>query len=577
MLTPKLLLHPTILNPKAPTTSNNPSDALTRRRRRRSVDMNSNAEGRLYDDLFFKSGYIVDNRPVKDHHKAVDLEMNIAYVTLVGLSDRDQVMTSNIWIRLFWKNEFLTWNPPDYENVTAITVSRFAVWKPDIVLYNSADSNALKTLMDQYKTNIIIDHTGLNTWYIPAILVSSCGINIQYFPFDYQRCELKFGSWSHVGKELDLKVRGGIMDMDMSFYEESSDFILHSTSAVRNVVKYSCCPDEFLDITYSIVLLRNPFFFTFNVIIPTVILTVIASLTFAFPEETGEKIGLTVNCLLSVCILMMMVADLTPVDSQVSPLLATYMSACLIQMSASMTCNALSLGMMQNVSTPVPVWLHDLAFDCIAPWVIGKSFFKSLKARQLCNPSIFCVSMYQASINIKNQELEQDEEEAEEEHAFKFGKLEEEKDEEDDKKSLNSDGASSASGYPLSSVFSSEYGDYQQSIMSSTKGIPAETPPMTYKEAIEAEMYRSGLHLYPNFMDGKLQNARDIKNIEFLAQKALDETEEINGFEFWRVVAQCFDKVMFCTFGILLMLSTGGIFISIPTHTEFSHVDHGGA
>jgi hypothetical protein len=31
-----------------------------------------------------------------------------------------------------------------------------------------------------------------------------CQIDIEWFPFDFQSCELKFGSWTYGGFEVDL-------------------------------------------------------------------------------------------------------------------------------------------------------------------------------------------------------------------------------------------------------------------------------------------------------------------------------------------------------------------------------------
>ena len=103
-----------------------------------------------------------------------------------------------------------------------------------MILYSADDS--INGVIDQHKTRIILSHDGQNKWYIPAILTSGCSIDIRYFPFDYQKCVLKFGSWSYLSTALDLNVTRD--DVDLSFYQESSEFWLVSTSAVRNSVKY---------------------------------------------------------------------------------------------------------------------------------------------------------------------------------------------------------------------------------------------------------------------------------------------------------------------------------------------------
>ena len=73
----------------------------------------------------------------------------------------------------------------------------------------------------------------------------------------------------------------------------------------------------------------------FNVIIPTLILTFYALFIFAFPEETGERNGLAMDCFLTISILMMMVSDMMPIDSNVTPLLGVFMLASLISITFS--------------------------------------------------------------------------------------------------------------------------------------------------------------------------------------------------------------------------------------------------
>lgn len=43
-----------------------------------------------------------------------------------------------------------------------------------------------------YYSNVLVDSSGLCYWLPPAIFRSSCAISVQYFPFDWQNCTLKF-------------------------------------------------------------------------------------------------------------------------------------------------------------------------------------------------------------------------------------------------------------------------------------------------------------------------------------------------------------------------------------------------
>jgi len=38
----------------------------------------------------------------------------------------------------------------------------------------------------------------------PALIKTYCTLNVKYFPFDTQNCEIVFISWTHSGNELDV-------------------------------------------------------------------------------------------------------------------------------------------------------------------------------------------------------------------------------------------------------------------------------------------------------------------------------------------------------------------------------------
>ena len=49
------------------------------------------------------------------------------------------------------------------------------------------------------QSKAMVTHEGVVFWPPPAKLRSSCKIDITYFPFDDQRCRMKFGSWTYDG------------------------------------------------------------------------------------------------------------------------------------------------------------------------------------------------------------------------------------------------------------------------------------------------------------------------------------------------------------------------------------------
>jgi len=55
-----------------------------------------------------------------------------------------------------------------------------------------------------FNSNILISHKGEMMWIPCTIYKSPCTIDVKYFPFDEQRCNMTYGSWTYNGKEVKL-------------------------------------------------------------------------------------------------------------------------------------------------------------------------------------------------------------------------------------------------------------------------------------------------------------------------------------------------------------------------------------
>lgn len=62
---------------------------------------------------------------------------------------------------------------------------------------------------------------------------------------------------------------------DVSNYQANGEFDLVSFHAIKHVHIYSCCPEPYPDITYTIKLRRRPMFYVFNLILPCILINCI--------------------------------------------------------------------------------------------------------------------------------------------------------------------------------------------------------------------------------------------------------------------------------------------------------------
>lgn len=51
-------------------------------------------------------------------------------------------------------------------------------------------------------TNVKLRYNGEIVWDSPAITKSTCVVDVSYFPFDWQQCNLTFGSWTYNGNQV---------------------------------------------------------------------------------------------------------------------------------------------------------------------------------------------------------------------------------------------------------------------------------------------------------------------------------------------------------------------------------------
>ncbi|XP_014221734.1 acetylcholine receptor subunit alpha-type acr-16-like isoform X3 [Trichogramma pretiosum] len=232
----------------------------------------------------------------------------------------------------------MVWDPSKYGNVRDLRIPPHRLWKPDVLMYNSADEGFDGT----YPTNVVVKENGTCLYVPPGIFKSTCKIDITWFPFDDQRCEMKFGSWTYDGFQLDLQLQdesGG----DISSFITNGEWDLLGVPGKRNEIYYNCCPEPYIDITFVVIIRRRTLYYFFNLIVPCVLIASMAVLGFTLPPDSGEKLSLGVTILLSLTVFLNMVAETMPATSDAVPLLGTYFNCIMFMVASSVVSTILIL------------------------------------------------------------------------------------------------------------------------------------------------------------------------------------------------------------------------------------------
>ncbi|XP_076750264.1 nicotinic acetylcholine receptor alpha7 subunit isoform X2 [Xylocopa sonorina] len=293
-------------------------------------------EKRLLSDLL--DTYNVLERPVGNESEPLVLSFGLTLMQIIDVDEKNQLLITNLWLKLEWNDVNMRWNTSDYGGVTDLRIPPHRLWKPDVLMYNSADEGFDGT----YPTNIVVKNDGTCLYVPPGIFKSTCKIDITWFPFDDQRCEMKFGSWTYNGFQLDLQLQnesGG----DISSFITNGEWDLLGVPGKRNEIRYNCCPEPYIDITFVVIIRRRTLYYFFNLIVPCVLIASMAVLGFTLPPDSGEKLSLGVTILLSLTVFLNMVAETMPATSDAVPLLGTYFNCIMFMVASSVVSTILIL------------------------------------------------------------------------------------------------------------------------------------------------------------------------------------------------------------------------------------------
>ncbi|XP_066596793.1 neuronal acetylcholine receptor subunit alpha-7 [Prorops nasuta] len=284
-------------------------------------------EKRLLNNLL--ANYNTLERPVANESEPLEVKFGITLQQIIDVDEKNQILTTNAWLKLEWTDYNLQWNKSDYGGVKDLRITPNKLWKPDILMYNSAEEGFDGT----YQTNVVVTHNGSCLYVPPGIFKSTCKMDITWFPFDDQHCEMKFGSWTYDGNQVDLVLNsdeGG----DLSDFIMNGEWYLIGMPGKKNTNKYQCCPEPYVDVTFTIQIRRRTLYYFFNLIVPCVLISSMALLGFTLPPDSGEKLTLGVTILLSLTVFLNLVAESMPTTSDAVPLIGSYFN-CIMFMVAS--------------------------------------------------------------------------------------------------------------------------------------------------------------------------------------------------------------------------------------------------
>uniref|UniRef100_A0A3Q2NRZ4 Acetylcholine receptor subunit beta n=1 Tax=Fundulus heteroclitus TaxID=8078 RepID=A0A3Q2NRZ4_FUNHE len=309
------------------------------------------AEQTLMKKIF--TNYNLKVRPARTPEERVVVRVGMILSSFVGLE---------------WTDYRLTWKPKEHEGIEVLRIPSGKMWLPDIVLINNNDGVFDVAL----QVHVQVYSNGRVTWTPPALYCSSCGVKVTYFPFDWQNCSMQFRSYTYDLTEIDLQyardARGKEIreiQLDGGFSESGEWYIRHRPS------RKNMNDDMYEEMTFYLIIERKPLYYIINIIIPCILITIIAIFNFYLPPDAGEKMGLSINVLLTLTVFLLLLADKIPETSLGVPIIVNYIMFTMILVTFSVILSVVVLNLHHRSPNThmMPMWVRKIFIHMLPPYL----------------------------------------------------------------------------------------------------------------------------------------------------------------------------------------------------------------
>ncbi|WKX96514.1 hypothetical protein Q1695_012725 [Nippostrongylus brasiliensis] len=309
---------------------------------------------------YLKENYDHFERPVENSSLPLDVKVRFLLNQILDVDEKNQVMSILAYIDFHWNDYKLRWDPRAFGGVKDVRFAGeadapFKLWRPDVLLFNSVSEAFDST----YSSRFIVNYDGEVQQNPPGIFRFICKVDVTYYPFDTQICFLKLGSWTYSGKHINLdfmltkiigvkghqimassKPYGDNPDsysvnesIDLQVYLQNGEWDLMNTPGTRVVTVFG--EESYHELYYYIHIRRRTLAYGINLIIPSLVISMMTVLGFTLPPDACEKVTLETTVLLSVIFFLQMVSSMSPPQSKSVPILAAFFSCCLMVVACS--------------------------------------------------------------------------------------------------------------------------------------------------------------------------------------------------------------------------------------------------
>ncbi len=164
---------------------------------------------------------------------------------------------------------------------------------------------------------VYLTSDGFVSWTPGGSYRSKCDVDVTLYPFDVQKCKMTFINWMYYDSDVYLFLKTenpNALKKGANVNEEweVEELAPYSEEGVRYAAT----------VTFEFVFRRKPLYYTVNIVIPSLVLSLLVLLVLRLPPDSGDKISMGVTLLLAFAVYMLIVSDSVPVTSDGIPIIS---------------------------------------------------------------------------------------------------------------------------------------------------------------------------------------------------------------------------------------------------------------
>uniref|UniRef100_A0A3B5MMZ6 5-hydroxytryptamine (serotonin) receptor 3B n=1 Tax=Xiphophorus couchianus TaxID=32473 RepID=A0A3B5MMZ6_9TELE len=230
-----------------------------------------------------------------------------------------------------WRDEFLVWDPEDFDGITELSLSSDAIWVPDVIVTEFVEEGKSPPIPYVY-----VNSSGSVRNYRPIQAVLACSLEMYAFPFDRQNCSLTFRSWLHSVKEIDLALwrsAEAIAGDKREFMNDGEWELLSVPSQYWHIRQDNA---DYAQIQFNLLIRRRPLLYVVGLLIPSIFLMLVDVVSFCLPLNSGTRIAFKISILLGYTVFRVNLTDELPATALRTPLIGVFFAVCMAMLMLSL-------------------------------------------------------------------------------------------------------------------------------------------------------------------------------------------------------------------------------------------------